>query len=132
MQRLKKIPSGGSKIAKYALWYYFITTIIALAVSVVFSLLIIVPFAQPIDKDELIAKFPGFELQTKVEAIGILERSLKIILGVIPENIIKIMADNDLIAVITTGTVIGAIIEDSEEKPSTVIKYAFNFCGNLW
>lgn len=26
MQRLKKIPSGGSKIAKYALWYYFITS----------------------------------------------------------------------------------------------------------
>lgn len=77
----------------------------------------------PINAEDLLLKFPDFAVEKELVAEGILERTLKIILGILPENIVKSMADSDLIAVITTGTVIGVIINDTEEDPSTFMRF---------
>jgi Na+/H+-dicarboxylate symporter len=40
-QSLKKIPGGGGKIVSYALWYYILTKILALVMSVGFCVLLL-------------------------------------------------------------------------------------------
>ncbi len=41
MQSLKKIPGGGGKIVSYSIWYYVLTTLLGLAISVMFSVFLL-------------------------------------------------------------------------------------------
>ncbi len=54
---------------------------------------------------------------------SILDRFLETLASIIPENVVKVMADNDLLSVMTIGTVIGVLMKDTEENPSTIGKY---------
>ena len=147
MQSLKKIPGGGGKIISYAMWYFVLTTILALGVAVlfsvtllgrkslfllslvslnfIFSLLLYTANMKPVDLEELSRKFPDLAKKpdSDEKEITLLDRTLSLIMGIIPDNLISVMANNDLIAVITMGTVIGFLAKDTPENPSVIMKF---------
>lgn len=95
-----------------------------MVVSIVFILMILVPNMKPLSAEDLAEIQRNFPMELKITKVQtILERSLSILMGIFPENVIEVMAKNDLIAVITTGVVIGVLINDTDENPSVIIKY---------
>lgn len=114
MQSLKKIPGGGSLIAKGAFGFYLGSTIFALVESIIFINLIMVPNYIP--SGPAAASLP-------TDSLMIVNKTKDLILGLIPENVVQSMAMNDLIAIITAGVVIGCLIRDEDvTKPSVFMK----------
>jgi Na+/H+-dicarboxylate symporter len=79
---------------------------------------------KPVDLEDLKKKFPDLNKE-KIEAkeMTLLERTIGLISGIIPDNVVGVMANSDLIAVITLGAVVGVLAQDTPEKPSVIIKF---------
>lgn len=101
-----------------ALGFYLASTIFSLIEGVVFVVLIMIPNLKYMDWSQYgpIQKIPE-------ATITITEKTTSLILGIIPENIISSMANNDLVAVITAGVVIGCLLKNTKDKPSVFSEF---------
>ena len=104
---------------KGALGFYLFSTLFGLMESVAFILLIMVPnytrTVAEIAADSLIV--PAIKNES------ITDKTVSLLLGIIPENLVGSMATGDLISIITMAVVIGCLLIDTEETPSAFTRY---------
>ncbi|KAK2673425.1 hypothetical protein RAB80_010968 [Fusarium oxysporum f. sp. vasinfectum] len=106
--RLREMSNGGSLLARWTVGYYIITTLISITLSCIMMGLVwtkqySVVSTSPLDEKE----------QEKLEEN---DRSIPVVVqdmffSLIPSNVVKALADDELLAVIITAIIVGYLIE---------------------
>ncbi|KAI9142806.1 Sodium:dicarboxylate symporter [Paraphysoderma sedebokerense] len=134
MDYMKKIKGGdddgvdGAKlkngIIKTTLSFYLLTTLFAVATGIVASALILVPNVVPINPDDIPADVTQTASETRkdLKTITVTEQVIGIFTSLLPSNVVKAAANEELLAIIVTGIVVGILMYDGVKKPSPILE----------
>ncbi|KAI9142807.1 Sodium:dicarboxylate symporter [Paraphysoderma sedebokerense] len=110
-------------IIKTTLSFYALTTLLAVATGIVFSSLLLVPNVVPIPADMIPADVTSAANETRatLKSITVTEQVIGIFTSMLPSNVVRAAANEDLLAVIITGIIVGIFMYDGVEKESTIL-----------
>lgn len=115
--RLREMSNGGSKLAKWTIGYYIITTLVSITVSCIMQGLVwskqyTVVDAGPLEEND---SLPDTEERAIIEVVR------DMIYSFVPANIVSALANDELLAVIITAIIVGYLIESPQ---SPIIRVA--------
>lgn len=114
VQKLRQVANGGSRLAKWTLGYYIGTTVMAIVVSCIMVATVWGPmFTVASEEDRQMKqgeKYPGSEGNPIHLVVVQMFESL------VPENLVKALAQNELLAVLVTSVVVGYLIESEDSS----------------
>lgn len=121
VQSLREIAQGGAVLARWTVGWYIFSTILAIAFSIVMTSQVWAPL-MPVASDDALdeAEIPeNFQDQEELpphEVVVTLFQTL------IPNNIVRALADNELLAIIITSIVVGYLIKPGNSSVLRVVK----------
>eukprot|EP01012_Entosiphon_sulcatum_P026994 TRINITY_DN3252_c0_g1_i1.p1 TRINITY_DN3252_c0_g1~~TRINITY_DN3252_c0_g1_i1.p1 ORF type:complete len:508 (+),score=72.30 TRINITY_DN3252_c0_g1_i1:677-2200(+) len=112
MATLKGIPNS-RKLGAFTVGYYLLTTLLAAANGLLFSNLLVIPFARPIDSTALPASVTANfkDSVSKLAKREMLDQFFAIFYGIVPDNIIGACVDNNLLGVIMFAIAVGMVLD---------------------
>lgn len=112
VQKLREVSNGGSKLAKWTIGFYVLTTVMAIVLSCIMVAVVWGPmFTEASEQDREIdpkKKYPGSEGNPIHVVVVQMFESL------IPENVVKALAQNELLAVLVTSIIVGYLIDPED------------------
>lgn len=112
VQKLKEMSTGGgAQLAKWAVGYYVITTLIAIAHSTVAVAVGWVRLMQEMDKKDLAVSSKDQAMIKDRENVKIHDVVVQMFESLIPINIVKSLAEDGLLAVLITSVIVGYLIK---------------------
>lgn len=114
IQRLREMSKGGSSLSKWTIGYYVVTTLIAIVISCIMVSLVWGPMFTRVS-DEALA-LGGTQRVPSQEDTRIYNVVLQMFRSFIPDNIVKALANNELLSILITSVVIGYLIPTSDSS----------------
>lgn len=118
IQRLKEMARGGSLLAKWTIGYYFTTTVIAIAHSLLMTALVWRRLMTPVDAGSLTVATGSSAATASRDALAIHEVVVTLFDSFVPNNIFNALSSNSLLAVLVCAVVVGYLIEGPDNKSS--------------
>lgn len=120
VQRLRQMSNGGSRLAKWTIGYYVTTTIIAIIISCLMVSLVWGPMFSKVS-DEALATADN-QPAPKEEDTRIHSVVRQMFMSFVPDNIVKALANNELLAILISSVVVGYLIEDGSSLLRAVVE----------
>lgn len=112
VQKLREVSNGGSKLAKWTIGFYVLTTVVAIVLSCIMVAVVWGPmFTVASEQDREMdpkEKYPGSEGNPIHLVVVQMFESL------IPDNVAKALVQNELLAVLVTSIVVGYLIDPDD------------------
>ena len=109
---LRRVEGAGPRLIKRTVGYYLLTTLLACFLGLLLSVLMLVPNVGRLTSD---APPPAAADKTVVDQV------YSIFYGIVPNNIVRACAENNLLGVITFFAVLGFLIDDTDASAPSPI-----------
>lgn len=111
MQRLKEMTGGGNKLAKWSIIYYVSTSIIAIVHATILISLVWRPMYSPVGEDDLAIDEADQDTIDERSDNDVTTIVVNIFDSFIPGNVFQALANNQLLAILVTAVVVGALLK---------------------
>ncbi|RYP88472.1 hypothetical protein DL770_004636 [Monosporascus sp. CRB-9-2] len=111
IQRLKEMSAKGAKLAKWTIWWYIGTTLLAIVHSTILTGLVWSKQFQPVSEDSLAVSEEDQETIEERREYTISQTVVNLFESFITDNIVSSFADSSLLAVLVMATVVGFLLK---------------------
>ncbi|KAK4129460.1 glutamate transporter [Parathielavia appendiculata] len=111
VQRLKKMSGGGQKLARVTIIYYVATTLLAIVISTILTDLVWGRLMQTVGEASLTVDADDAEIYEERKAVAIHTVVQDMFDSLIPQNVVKSLADDALLGILVTAVVVGYLLK---------------------
>lgn len=120
--RLREMSNGGSLLARWAVGYYIVTTLISITLSCIMVGLVWANQFQPVDEEQLEVDSDNAAMKNTEERRAVHQVVMDMFRSFIPSNVVAAMANDELLAVIILAIVVGYLIESPRSPIVRVVE----------
>lgn len=122
MQRLKEMTGSGNKLAKWSVGYYVATSILAIVHATILISLVWRPLYSPVGESDLEIDESDQDTIDERSDNDVTTIVVNIFDSFIPANIFQALANNQLLAILVTAVVVGALLKPNGPLMKAVVE----------